>query len=167
MSRVANAIRRLADRWEAAADKWHAHRYRVISPTLALGERAADVRDKTVETAKRVGKSIHEHSREAMGESRPISIPWVALVVIGVATFAAGYGIARVTEGDSMSKEDRALLNQVAGYSPSDRAQQATYEPSPMKPVDLSSRPVEPREPAPSVPNVKPRARPIEAKQPG
>ncbi len=155
MSRVAAGIRRVADWWEAAAEKWQSRRYRVVSPTAALGERAADVRDKTVEAAKRVGKSIHDHGREALGESRPVSIPWVALVVIGVATFAAGYGIAKVTEGDPMSREDRALLHQIAGYSAIDRTQQATYGPNPMKPVDMATRPVvEPTKPAPATPLV-------------
>lgn len=157
MSRIANAIRRLADCWESAADRWHGRRYRVHTPFTPIGERAADVRDKTVEAAKRVGGMVKDQGLEALGESKPISIPWVALVVIGVAVFGAGFGIARLTEGDSMSEADRALLNQIAGYSPADRIQQATYVPDPLKPVDLSKRPIPPKpEPVP-LPTPKPR----------
>lgn len=157
MSSIANAIRRLADWWEAAAERWHGRRYRVHTPFTPLGERAADVRDKTVEAAKRVGGIVKDQSLEALGESKPVSVPWVALVVIGVGVFGAGFGIARLTEGDSMSEADRALLNQIAGYSPKDRIQQATYVPDPLKPVDLSQRPVVSKpEPAPVI-TPKPR----------
>ena len=82
----------------------------------------------------------------------------VALVVLGVATFGAGFGVARLAQGDSMSPEDRALLNKVAGYSPADRTQQATYLPRPVLPVDLATRPTPEATPTVLTP-VKPKAR--------